>query len=87
MITENPAVDATQEIGRAFLSDVQRRGAPVSLEGLTNIRVINLAVACGEEVAMATLSHIVATGAPAARLRSAVAAAADRELGYPQWRA
>ena len=83
MITEDPAVGATQEISRAFLSDVQRRGAPVSLEGLTNIRAISLAVAYGEVVAMATLSHIVATGTQAARLRSAVAAAADRELGYP----
>ena len=83
MITEDPAVGATQEISRAFLSDVQRRGAPVSLEGLTNIRVISLAVAYGEEMAMATLSLIVATGAPAARLRGAIAVAADRKLGYP----
>lgn len=82
MTTDDPVVQAMQEINRAFFSAAQRLGVPVALEGLANILVINLAAAYGEKGAMATLGEIAATATPIARMWGAVAAAADHEPGH-----
>jgi hypothetical protein len=82
MSTDDPVVNAMQEINRAFFSAAQRLGVPVSLEGLANVLVMNLAAAYGEKVAMAMLSDIATNATPVARIWGGIAAAADHEPGH-----
>ena len=82
MTTDDPVVEAMQEINRAFFAAAQRLGVPIALEGLANILVINLAPAYGEKVTMAALGDIAANATPIARMWGAVAAAADHEPGH-----
>jgi hypothetical protein len=79
---DDPVFKAMQEINCAFFSSAQHVGVPVALEGLANILVINLAAAYGEKVAMAALGDIATYATPIARMRGAVAAAANHEPGH-----
>jgi len=80
--TDDPVFKAMQEIQPAFMSAAQRLGAPVALEGLGNLLIMNLAAFYGEKVAMATLGDIAANAAPVAHMWGAVAAAEDHEAGH-----
>ena len=82
MTTDDPVVEAMQEMNRAFFAAAQRLGVPVAIEGLAYILVINLAAAYGEKVTMAALGDIAANATPIARMWGAVAAAADHEPGH-----
>ena len=82
MTTDDPVVEAMQEINRAFFATAQRLGVPVALEGLAKFLVINLAAAYGEKVTMAALGDIAANATLIARMWGAVAAAADHEAGH-----